>query len=113
VQAIADSPETVCAFPAAQIKEIRINYIVGQFRFGDLELYDMPHSVELFAAHVAPALPFAFKSLGNRGGRTALGAFKPSLCHQNPDIENSRPETVRKNPLTRGESPQFSALETY
>jgi alkanesulfonate monooxygenase SsuD/methylene tetrahydromethanopterin reductase-like flavin-dependent oxidoreductase (luciferase family) len=61
-QAIAGSPETVRAFLAAQVKETGTNYIVGQFCFGDLKLDEMLHSVELFAAHVAPALQMAFKN---------------------------------------------------
>ncbi len=55
-QAIAGSPETVRAFLAAQVEECGINYIVGQFCFGDLTLDEMRHSVELFSTHVAPAL---------------------------------------------------------
>ena len=61
-QAIAGSPETVRAFLAAQIEDSGANYIVGQFCFGDLKLDEMLHSVELFAAQVAPALQFAFKN---------------------------------------------------
>lgn len=55
-QAIAGSPETVRAFLAAQVEDSGANYIVGQFCFGDLKLDEMLHSVELFAARVAPAL---------------------------------------------------------
>jgi alkanesulfonate monooxygenase SsuD/methylene tetrahydromethanopterin reductase-like flavin-dependent oxidoreductase (luciferase family) len=55
-QAIAGSPETVRAFLAAQIEECGVNYVVGQFCFGDLALDEMLHSVELFSAHVIPAL---------------------------------------------------------
>ena len=55
-QAIAGAPETVRAFLAAQIKECGVNYVVGQFCFGDLGLDEMLRSVELFAAHVMPAL---------------------------------------------------------
>jgi alkanesulfonate monooxygenase SsuD/methylene tetrahydromethanopterin reductase-like flavin-dependent oxidoreductase (luciferase family) len=55
-QAIAGSPETVRAFLATQIEECGVNYIVGQLCFGDLELSEMLRSVELFAAHVMPAL---------------------------------------------------------
>jgi alkanesulfonate monooxygenase SsuD/methylene tetrahydromethanopterin reductase-like flavin-dependent oxidoreductase (luciferase family) len=61
-QAIAGSPETVRAFLAEQIKETGTNYIVGQFCFGDLKLAEMLHSIELFAARVAPALQVTFKS---------------------------------------------------
>jgi alkanesulfonate monooxygenase SsuD/methylene tetrahydromethanopterin reductase-like flavin-dependent oxidoreductase (luciferase family) len=55
-QAIAGSPETVRAFLAKQVDDTRANYIVGQFCFGDLTLAEMQRSVELFAAHVMPAL---------------------------------------------------------
>ena len=55
-QAIAGSPETVRAFLAAQIEDSGTNYVVGQLCFGDLTLDEMLRSVELFAAHVMPAL---------------------------------------------------------
>jgi alkanesulfonate monooxygenase SsuD/methylene tetrahydromethanopterin reductase-like flavin-dependent oxidoreductase (luciferase family) len=55
-QAIAGSPETVRAFLASQIKESGVNYVVGQFCFGDLTLDELLRSVELFAAKVIPAL---------------------------------------------------------
>ncbi len=55
-QAIAGSPETVRAFLATQIEDCGVNYIVGQFCFGDLALEEMLHSVGLFSAHVMPAL---------------------------------------------------------
>jgi alkanesulfonate monooxygenase SsuD/methylene tetrahydromethanopterin reductase-like flavin-dependent oxidoreductase (luciferase family) len=55
-QAIAGSPETVRAFLAAQIADSGSNYMVGQLCFGDLTLEEMLRSVELFAAHVMPAL---------------------------------------------------------
>jgi alkanesulfonate monooxygenase SsuD/methylene tetrahydromethanopterin reductase-like flavin-dependent oxidoreductase (luciferase family) len=55
-QAIAGSPETVRAFLASQIEECGVNYIVGQFCFGDLTLEEMLRSVELFAGHVVPGL---------------------------------------------------------
>jgi len=60
-QAIAGAPETVRAFLAAQVEDSRANYIVGQFCFGDLTLDEMLHSVELFAAHVMPALQAKFR----------------------------------------------------
>jgi hypothetical protein len=46
----------VRAFLAAQIADSGSNYIVGQLCFGDLTLEEMLRSVELFAAHVMPAL---------------------------------------------------------
>jgi alkanesulfonate monooxygenase SsuD/methylene tetrahydromethanopterin reductase-like flavin-dependent oxidoreductase (luciferase family) len=61
-QAIAGSPETVRAFLAAQIEDSKANYVVGQFCFGDLTLDEMLRSVELFAAHVMPALQPALKN---------------------------------------------------
>jgi alkanesulfonate monooxygenase SsuD/methylene tetrahydromethanopterin reductase-like flavin-dependent oxidoreductase (luciferase family) len=55
-QAIAGSPETVRKFLAAQIDDSGINYVVGQFCFGDLTLDEMLHSVDLFAGQVKPRL---------------------------------------------------------
>jgi alkanesulfonate monooxygenase SsuD/methylene tetrahydromethanopterin reductase-like flavin-dependent oxidoreductase (luciferase family) len=55
-QGIAGSPETVRAFLASQIKECGVNYIVGQFCFGNLTLDEMLRSVGLFATEVMPAL---------------------------------------------------------
>jgi len=53
---IAGSPETVTKFLAAHLEESGANYLVGQFCFGDLGLDEATRSVELFAAHVMPAL---------------------------------------------------------
>jgi alkanesulfonate monooxygenase SsuD/methylene tetrahydromethanopterin reductase-like flavin-dependent oxidoreductase (luciferase family) len=55
-QGIAGSPQTVRAALAAQIEESGVNYVVGQFCFGDLSLDEMLRSVELFSAHVMPPL---------------------------------------------------------
>jgi hypothetical protein len=55
-QAIAGAPETVRAFLASQIEECGVNYVVGQFCFGDLAIDEMLRSVELFADHVMPGL---------------------------------------------------------
>jgi alkanesulfonate monooxygenase SsuD/methylene tetrahydromethanopterin reductase-like flavin-dependent oxidoreductase (luciferase family) len=55
-QGIAGSPETVRAFLAPQIEDSGVNYVVGQFCFGDLTLDEMQHSVDQFARHVIPAL---------------------------------------------------------
>ena len=60
-QAIAGSPDTVRAFLAHQVEDSRVNYIVGQFCFDDLTLGEMLRSVELFAAHVMPALHGKFR----------------------------------------------------
>lgn len=62
-QAVAGSPETVRRFLAGQIEDSGANYVVGQFCFGDLALDEMLHSVELFAAHVMPALRAAQRAL--------------------------------------------------
>jgi alkanesulfonate monooxygenase SsuD/methylene tetrahydromethanopterin reductase-like flavin-dependent oxidoreductase (luciferase family) len=58
-QAIAGSPETVRKFLAAQVEDSKVNYIVGQFCFGDLTLEEMLRSVKLFATEVKPALQAA------------------------------------------------------
>ncbi len=55
-QAIAGSPKTVRDFLASQIEESGVNYVVGQFCFGDLTLDEMLRSVSLFATEVVPAL---------------------------------------------------------
>ena len=59
-QAIAGSPETVRAFLAAQVEDSKVNYIVGQFCFGDLTLEEMLRSVELFSTQVKPTLQAEF-----------------------------------------------------
>ena len=55
-QAIAGAPETVRKFLATQIDNSGINYVVGQFCFGDLALDEMLRSVQLFAEEVIPSL---------------------------------------------------------
>ena len=60
-QAVAGAVETVRAFLARQIADSKVNYVVGQFCFGDLTLEEMLRSVELFAGDVMPALQTAFK----------------------------------------------------
>jgi len=59
-QGIAGSPETVRDFLASQIAECGVNYVVGQFCFGNLTLEHMLHSVEIFASQVMPALRSKF-----------------------------------------------------
>ncbi|MGA3138830.1 MAG: LLM class flavin-dependent oxidoreductase [Xanthobacteraceae bacterium] len=54
--AIAGAPATVGALLEQQIEISRVNYMVGQFCFGDLSLVEMLRSVELFAVHVMPKL---------------------------------------------------------
>jgi len=55
-QGIAGSPATVTAFLKAQMEETKANYLVGQFAFGDISLAESLRSLELFTAHVMPAL---------------------------------------------------------
>jgi len=55
-QGIAGSPATVTAFLKAQMEETKANYLVGQFAFGDISLVEALRSLELFTAHVMPAL---------------------------------------------------------
>ena len=55
-QAIAGSPEAVRKFLAEQIEDSGVNYVVGQFCFGDLTLDEMLRSVELFSTAVMPRL---------------------------------------------------------
>ena len=50
------APDTVAAFLKPQIADSGTNYLVGQMAFGDLTLGEMLRSVELFGAHVMPAL---------------------------------------------------------
>jgi alkanesulfonate monooxygenase SsuD/methylene tetrahydromethanopterin reductase-like flavin-dependent oxidoreductase (luciferase family) len=58
-RAIAGTPETVRAFLAAQIRESGINYLVGQFMFGDMTYAEASASVDLFGRHVMPKLKAA------------------------------------------------------
>ena len=53
---MAGSPETVRNWLSAQVEETGVNYIVGQFAFGDLSASECENSVRLFATHVMPAL---------------------------------------------------------
>lgn len=53
---IAGSPETVMQFLRNKIGKAGINYLVGQFVFGDMSFEDASHSIELFSRHVMPAL---------------------------------------------------------
>ncbi len=55
-RAVAGSPDTVAAFLAERMAEAEANYMVGQMAFGDLTREETTRSVELFAAHVMPAL---------------------------------------------------------
>ena len=53
---VAGAPDKVLAFLGEQLKDCRVNYMVGQFAFGDLTLDEMQRSVALFARDVMPAL---------------------------------------------------------
>jgi alkanesulfonate monooxygenase SsuD/methylene tetrahydromethanopterin reductase-like flavin-dependent oxidoreductase (luciferase family) len=53
---IAGAPETVAEMLRAQAAEAGIDYVLGQFAFGDLSLDESLHSIELFARKVMPAL---------------------------------------------------------
>jgi alkanesulfonate monooxygenase SsuD/methylene tetrahydromethanopterin reductase-like flavin-dependent oxidoreductase (luciferase family) len=54
--AVAGNPETVTKFLKRQAEESTLNYLVGQFAFGDLSLAESLRSVELFRRHVMPNL---------------------------------------------------------
>ena len=53
---IAGSPRTVAQYLAPRIAESGINYVVGQFAFGDMSHAEALRSVELFASEVMPGL---------------------------------------------------------
>ncbi len=55
-RAIAGSPDTVTEFLETSLSEAGVNYLLGQFTFGDMSLAETTRSVELFAAEVMPAL---------------------------------------------------------
>ena len=55
-QAVAGSPQTVRQFLQAQLNETAVNYLVGQFAFGDLSLEESLRTVELFKNEVMPKL---------------------------------------------------------
>jgi alkanesulfonate monooxygenase SsuD/methylene tetrahydromethanopterin reductase-like flavin-dependent oxidoreductase (luciferase family) len=55
-KAIVGSPETVRQVISDQVSETGMNYVVGQFAFGDMPLADALRSVELFGSQVMPAL---------------------------------------------------------
>ncbi|MGE5220051.1 MAG: LLM class flavin-dependent oxidoreductase [Chloroflexota bacterium] len=55
-QAVAGTPATVTRFLQEQAEESALNYLVGQFAFGDLSLAESLGSVELFRSHVMPEL---------------------------------------------------------
>jgi alkanesulfonate monooxygenase SsuD/methylene tetrahydromethanopterin reductase-like flavin-dependent oxidoreductase (luciferase family) len=53
---IAGAPRTVLAALRAQIDEAGINYLVGQFAFGDVAQPEALRSIELFSREVMPGL---------------------------------------------------------
>jgi alkanesulfonate monooxygenase SsuD/methylene tetrahydromethanopterin reductase-like flavin-dependent oxidoreductase (luciferase family) len=53
---IAGTPSTVAKYLAPRIAESGINYMTGQFIFGDLTLAEATRSVELFGQEVMPQL---------------------------------------------------------
>lgn len=53
---IAGTPETVRATLARQVTEAGITYLACRFAFGDLTHDEARRSLDLFAAHVMPAL---------------------------------------------------------
>lgn len=55
-QAVAGSPATVVDALGQQARDGRLNYLVGQFMFGDLPHDDALRSVSLFAGTAMPAL---------------------------------------------------------
>lgn len=54
--AFAGSPRTVAAALAEQIDATGVNYVVGQFVFGDMSLAESTASIARFAAEVMPKL---------------------------------------------------------
>ncbi len=55
-QAVAGNVATVTAFLKSQVTQAQVNYLLGQFAFGDLSLEECLRSVDLFAREVMPAL---------------------------------------------------------
>ena len=53
---IAGTPETVAKYLAPRIAESGINYVVGQFAFGNMSYAEAAGSVELFGREVMPRL---------------------------------------------------------
>ena len=53
---VAGSPSTVRDFYVREIGGVGANYALGRFAFGDLTLAESRRSVDLFRAHVMPAL---------------------------------------------------------
>jgi alkanesulfonate monooxygenase SsuD/methylene tetrahydromethanopterin reductase-like flavin-dependent oxidoreductase (luciferase family) len=62
---IAGSAETVAEFLHQQSAESGINYIVGQFVFGDMSQLEAQQSVRMFAEHVIPQFAQEHKVASN------------------------------------------------
>jgi len=56
VRGVCGAPQTVARLLAEQIEISTVNYLVGQFSFGDLSEAELTRSVELFRRDVMPAL---------------------------------------------------------
>jgi alkanesulfonate monooxygenase SsuD/methylene tetrahydromethanopterin reductase-like flavin-dependent oxidoreductase (luciferase family) len=55
-KAVAGDPQTVAEVLARDVDEAQADYLVGQFAFGDISLAEAQTTVDLFAAHVMPAV---------------------------------------------------------
>ncbi len=56
VRGVCGSPQTVATMLREQAEISTVNYLVGQFSFGDLSEAEMLNSIELFRREVMPAL---------------------------------------------------------
>jgi alkanesulfonate monooxygenase SsuD/methylene tetrahydromethanopterin reductase-like flavin-dependent oxidoreductase (luciferase family) len=54
--AFAGAPDTVTERLAAEVLESSVDYLIGQFAFGDQSPEECLNTVELFSSHVMPAL---------------------------------------------------------
>jgi alkanesulfonate monooxygenase SsuD/methylene tetrahydromethanopterin reductase-like flavin-dependent oxidoreductase (luciferase family) len=55
-RAIAGKPATVAEFLQVQVDATNVNYVVGQFMFGDMTIDEGLHSVKLFERDVMPVV---------------------------------------------------------
>lgn len=60
--AFAGSPASVAEALNAQLVETGVNYLVGQFVFGDMSLAESRESIGLFSSAVRPALVSAYRA---------------------------------------------------
>jgi alkanesulfonate monooxygenase SsuD/methylene tetrahydromethanopterin reductase-like flavin-dependent oxidoreductase (luciferase family) len=56
--AIAGAPDTVAEHLAAEVEVASVDYLIGQFAFGDQTPDECLRTVDLFSRHVIPALQF-------------------------------------------------------